>query len=354
MIGRVLIGLLAVTPVLHAGASDERDATLDERGLRSHLQSAEQDHAKRARELKQDQFHLLVPALPVIEPRDATVSAGMMQPGAIKMPAAEPVTAESPQWHPPLRRERATEPVIKSEPEQPSVRPQPTTPKKERSRTRKRVARVRDVDAHREDYYFPPSALISRGRKIALVGEDFEQDRGRVVFGIPLGTEIQGRVRRTSTNVQPGLIEIVVTETIRGDKDDLRAGSKLFAEPSVVRGSARLYLSVVRGITPANLEFRLRANVNDKTNAAGLAAVIQSDGRLLKRSATKSALALGASVLGNIAGVSGAAPVGTAVDAFGGNVLDETQEQASAALGGPVFTVSAQPQDVIVAVEETF
>ncbi len=64
------------------------------------------------------------------------------------------------------------------------------------------------------------------------------------VFGIRIGTWIEGKLRRNASNAEPGLIEIYTTRDIRGDKKVLPIGTTLFAQKTYNPGTKKLDLLV--------------------------------------------------------------------------------------------------------------
>ncbi len=198
------------------------------------------------------------------------------------------------------------------------------------------------------DYYFPSGMSVEKKSTISPVAFTF--DENRTVFGISLGTSIPVRLRRTSTNVQPGYIELVVTADVAGRKKTLPADSILFAISSVVKGSSRLYLNSVKGVTPGGEEFVLKGHISDHFNTAGLSGVIKSDGRAVSRSLSQGGLALSRSLASEIGGDA----LATGANAVASQLIQEGSEKTSANLDRAAFIVSANPQQGVLTVEETF
>ncbi len=196
--------------------------------------------------------------------------------------------------------------------------------------------------------YFPGALVNKNSDNIEAVSVSFDQKQH--VFGISIGTSIPIKLRRTSTNVQPGYIELLVTADVAGRKKILPVDSILFARPSVVKGSSRLYLESVRGVTPDGYEFMIKGHVSDHFNTAGMTGIIKSDGRAVERSLAKGGVALGSSLISGLADD----PVTTATGAAANQMIREGAASSDANLDKPVFVVSASPQPGVLTVEETF
>lgn len=168
-------------------------------------------------------------------------------------------------------------------------------------------------------------------------------------FGITLGTWLEGRVNRDTTSAEPGLVDITLAHDFVGAKKTLPQGSLLFARKQLNRATRRMELYVVRGITPARLEFTMTGLIFDMSKVSGLSGIITGDTEAsIKRGASKGALAaIGAAVgalTGPLARAGGAAVGSVASDTE--RVVDETTEQQLTAY------VAAQP--VLIRIEESF
>ena len=168
-------------------------------------------------------------------------------------------------------------------------------------------------------------------------------------FGISLGTWLEGRVNRDTTSAEPGLVDITVARDYVGAKKTLPQGTLLFARKQLNRATRRMELYVVRGITPARLEFAMTGLIFDMSKVSGLSGIITGDTEAsIKRGASKGALAAvgaAASALqGPLARAGGAAVGSVASDTE--RVVDETTEQQLTAY------VAAQP--VLIRIEESF
>ncbi|MCP4494116.1 MAG: hypothetical protein GY820_43460 [Gammaproteobacteria bacterium] len=207
---------------------------------------------------------------------------------------------------------------------------------------------VKPTKTAEDDFYFPSAISNNNNDTIAPVSVTFNDTK--VKFGISIGTAIPIRLRRTSTNVQPGYIELVTLTDMPGRKKILPAGSIIFSRPSVVKGSSRLYLNTVRGVTPEGDEFFILGHVSDSFNTAGLTGIIKSDGRALERSATAGALALGGSLASELAdGV-----IGLAASTAANQMITEGSAQSKASLDKAAFIISSNPQEGTLTVEQTF
>ncbi len=198
------------------------------------------------------------------------------------------------------------------------------------------------------DYYFPKTLSKQTSSDIEAISITFTDKK--ILFGISIGSTIPIKLRRVSTNVQPGYIELVTLADIAGKKKILPANSIIFARPNVVKGSSRLYLNTIRGVTPQGLEFNINGHISDDHNTAGLSGVIKSDGRALSRSATSGAVALGTSLIGNLSDDA----VSSAASAASNQLIREGVAESKANLDRPAFIISSSPQNGTLTVEDTF
>lgn len=209
---------------------------------------------------------------------------------------------------------------------------------------------VRSTNASEYEYISPSLRQASTGgqRNQARV----ERDAGRrILFGIPIGTEIKVSLDQSASNVQPGLIALRVEQTIQGRKQDLPRGSTLFARSSAVIGSERLYLSVSNGITPDDVEFSASGVIFDEFREPGLAARVISDGKSLARASSEGLNTFGRELLN---AAPGDGVTGAAAQAAAGSLIQEQAKEDQVTLGRPAYVVSAEPQRAVVQIEATF
>lgn len=201
-------------------------------------------------------------------------------------------------------------------------------------------------------FYYPPSAnqdFEIRNNNLKLGGEGFKQDE--ILFGIPIGTRIPVEVFGNASSVQPAYIQFTTLETIKGKYRDLPVHSTLFARPSAVRGSDKLYCTVVKGITPDELEFDgIRGIAHNMQLEAGLNGKIISDGKVLNRAVSSSGLALGAALTSELTG----SVIGEAGKEGLDAVMSEKGDEAKANQGRAAFIVKSLPQKAYIYIEKTF
>lgn len=169
------------------------------------------------------------------------------------------------------------------------------------------------------------------------------------LFGVRLGTWMEARINRDTTNAEPGLVELTVTSDVVGDKKTLPSGTMLFAQQQLNAATKRMELHVQKGITPKGVEFKMNGQIFDMQRVSGLLGIISGDtDASIKRGASKGALAaVGAaarSIPGPLSQAGGAAVDSVANDAS--RVVDETMEQR--------LTIYVAAQPVMIRVEDTF
>jgi len=201
--------------------------------------------------------------------------------------------------------------------------------------------------------YFPPSAkknIPLNTTNIQLGGSDFKQSK--TIFGIPIGTRIEVKLRGNASSVQKSYIQFVTLQRIKGKLRDLPKGSILFGRTSAVKGSNRLFSTVVQGITPDAFEFdNIKGVAFNKLNEAGLDGRIINDGKVLERSVNIGGLAVGSALVSNLAGNS---IIGGASSKGLNNIISEANRESKAKNGSPAFIVKALPQTGYIYIERTF
>ncbi len=313
------ICLFLITPLV-AVAAEQKPMTLDD--FNRQIDDAARDERYRSSILKQNDLHTLLPDDEI--PTNTTLELPVTDPEAVvpKVKQTDKNTGVTAVGAPDTARKKAA--LVK-------VKVKKTTPVKTKVS---------------KDYYFPKT-LQSPGN-IEAVSITFEDSK--VLFGISIGSTIPIRLRRVSTNVQPGYIELVTQADVAGRKKILPANSIIFSRPSVVKGSSRLYLNTVRGVTPQGLEFFINGHISDDNNTAGLSGVIKSDGRALARSATAGAVALGDALIGDLSSDA----ISNAASATSNQLIKEGAAESKANLDKPAFIISTSPQNGTLTVEETF
>lgn len=160
-----------------------------------------------------------------------------------------------------------------------------------------------------------------------------------------------GRLTRTATNTEPGLVEIELTEDVAGDKKTLPAGTLVFARKQYNDGTKRLELQVEKGITPSGLEFALHGLVFDLHKMSGLIGSVSTDtSRVVERGTKKGLLAAGGAAAQQF---TGSTPLGAASSAAASSILSES-EQAVEEATRPRVTIQVPAQPLLIRVEETF
>jgi hypothetical protein len=200
-------------------------------------------------------------------------------------------------------------------------------------------------------YIAPSLRRSSRGHSVSNTAAVDQPEIRSILFGIRIGTEIDVELVGGASNVQNGLMKFRVNQTVTGDKRSLPVNTLLFARPTAVLGSPRLFTSqTMKGITPDGKEFLLKASIRAEDRQPGLVAYVVNDGKTLYRAASEGKTALADNLLS-------LAPDGVIVDAgkaAAGQVLQENQSESRAKYGSGVYVVQANPQPAVIEIEETF
>lgn len=221
--------------------------------------------------------------------------------------------------------------------------------KKEAESTKEKGGSISRKGIERANVYIAPSLrLRSSVSNEAAVSQPESKS---VIFGIRIGTEIDVELVGGASNVQNGWMKFRVTRTVVGDKRHLPLNTLLFAHPTAVQGSPRLFTSsTMRGITPDGLEFSLNASIRANDRQSGLLAYVVNDGKTLYRAADEGKTALAQNLLS-------LAPGGVMADAgkaAASQVVTEQQSESRVRYGSGVYVVQANPQPAVIEIEETF
>lgn len=202
--------------------------------------------------------------------------------------------------------------------------------------------------------YIAPSLSSGPGGMDAISNNapDIQMPKRRnIIFGIRIGTEIPVKLVSGASNVQPGYMKFKVTQTITGDKRSLPVNTYLFAMPSAVIGSPRLFArGQMTGITPGGKEFTIKATIQGSDQQPGLLAYVVNDGKTLYRAADAGKAALGEGLIS----LTGQGVVQDAAKASAGQLLNEQRKESQAKYGQDAYVVQSNPQTATIEIEETF
>lgn len=202
--------------------------------------------------------------------------------------------------------------------------------------------------------YIAPSLSSGPGGMDAISNNtpDIQMPKRRnIIFGIRIGTEIPVKLVGGASNVQPGYMKFRVTQTITGDKRSLPVNTYLFAMPSAVIGSPRLFArGQMTGITPGGKEFTIKATIQGSDQQPGLLAYVVNDGKTLYRAADAGKAALGEGLIS----LTGQGVVQDAAKASAGQLLNEQRKESQAKYGQDAYVVQSNPQTATIEIEETF
>ncbi len=170
-------------------------------------------------------------------------------------------------------------------------------------------------------------------------------------FGIPLGTWFSGKLTRQTTNSDPGLIEILITQDVVGNHKTLPTGTWLFSDKIFNQGTKRLDLRVIRARLPDGEEIEIDCLVYDSSRVAGLQGIIVENNTNAVASGFKSGMIEAGQAIVNQAG--GGTIGGTVISSTADAVANTQQASISMQQAMP-FTVHVSPQSVFIQVQETF
>ncbi len=170
-------------------------------------------------------------------------------------------------------------------------------------------------------------------------------------FGIRLGTWIEGKIDRNTSNAEPGSVEITLTGNVVGDKKTLKAGTILFGPKQLNNATKRLEIMVDHGITPDGVEFDCKGSVYDTHKVSGLQGIIDYDkDSMVKRGASKGALSAASAAARNLAGNTPAgAAIGGASDSMINDQSNIVEQQTS-----QQPTIYVGPQPLLIRIDKTF
>ena len=139
--------------------------------------------------------------------------------------------------------------------------------------------------------YIPPTANDNGDTNYTM---QVDQPTRTIKYGISIGTRIKVRIETGATNVQPGYVQFRVLHDVVGTKRTLSAGAILFGRMTAVRGSQRLFGTIVHGISKSKTEeFSVHGNIFGADGQPGLVATVISDGHGLQRATDAGLAALG-------------------------------------------------------------
>jgi hypothetical protein len=199
--------------------------------------------------------------------------------------------------------------------------------------------------------YFYVAPSLRRGA--TQVSNDIflaRSEKASAYFGITIGTEISVDLKKSASNVQEGYVALSVRVDVVGQQHSLSRNGTLFARPTAVKGSERLFLRIERGITPEGYEFAANGVVLGEDGKPGLAAKVVSDGKVLER-----ALNAGEdTIAGAVVGVMAPDVAGAAAKSGVNKLLEDKQQGDNDKSGQRAYIVLAEPQRATIQVEATF
>lgn len=173
-----------------------------------------------------------------------------------------------------------------------------------------------------------------------------------VTFGIRRGSSFNGRISRTVSNADFGLIEVEVTSNVEGDIRTLRKGTTLFCDKGYNDGTRRLDIVCNSGITPDGYEFNgIKVSVRDVNMQNGLTGVIRADKAIADRAASAG---IDVALKGAAAAIGGDSLLGNSLSATAGSAADQSSSVMKEKVGTMNNVIIVNPVDLILFAGETF
>ncbi len=190
--------------------------------------------------------------------------------------------------------------------------------------------------------YFPPQRVVTKSHS-----DDIHQPKKKS-FGIDIGKWIKGKIKRQLTNADPGLIEIIVTEAVKGRVRTVPAGSILFAQKYYNQGTLKLDLIVQRGLLPDGEEFPIKGLIYNTQFHAGLVGQVIKNKDFNKNKLSKALIQSGKKILQTHIGTQSTAPL---VSVAGDAAFSPLAPTMNAKLP---YIISVAPQQVNIQVQKSF
>lgn len=196
--------------------------------------------------------------------------------------------------------------------------------------------------------YIPPARAVSNNTA-SNYSDAGKKTKRR--FGIRIGTWIKGRLGRSTTNSDPGLIEIHITEDVSGDYRTLPSGTIFFCQKQFNPGTRRLDLEILKALLPSGDEIELTALVYDVQREAGLRGiVVENENRSVATGMVNGVLNAGR----RLASLGADNTAGIIIDSTVGSVTEDQKEINEAKKPTIAYTIHVPPQGVLVQIQTTF
>ncbi len=210
----------------------------------------------------------------------------------------------------------------------------------DKKKSEKKEKETKPVDPN---IYIPPPRNNSPSNSVAGV-----MVRDKSKFGIPIGTWIKGELARPVSSAESGLIEFVITESIKGKYQTLPIGTVIFSNKSINEAQKRLESLSVTALLPNGDEFpgiSMRAYSLDKT--AGLSGTLIRDREgELKSSGSNAALSALSAATPSLG-----TPAGSAINSVTDDLISNEKRYVDRA---PRAIIQVSPQPVLLKVSRGF
>lgn len=200
-----------------------------------------------------------------------------------------------------------------------------------------------------QNLYIPPPRQNAGKSRIKTDAVVISQKK----YGIRMGTWISASLLRSTSNSDPGLIEVVLTEDVVGDVKTLEKGTILFADKFYNYGTSRLDMHAIKAITPSGYEMDVSGLVYDTQRTAGLLGIVT--GNMLSES-VKSGMSAGLINVSRAAVKNFAkdgSMAGAMTEAAADSIIDDKEAVLTLNQIQP-YTIRVAAQDILIRIEETF
>lgn len=191
--------------------------------------------------------------------------------------------------------------------------------------------------------YVPPPRNPNKGSTVAGV---MPQDKN--LYGISIGTWAKAKLERTVSSAESGMIEFVLTESIKGRHQTLPQGTILFANKSINERELKMECITLLAKTPSGEEISgVSFRIYSLDKRAGLAGqVVRDREKEVKGSAKKAALKTA-----SIVAASSGSLAGTAATSVADDMISNEGQFADSSVRA---FIRVSPQPVLLKLTKTF
>lgn len=322
---RIIIAITVLLCSIHSVAMTEEE-------LMKILSSSQVEHNKQKQNIRNDQMHVVIPHHNSVSTKPNNI---------------ENMKNEKPELPPAADLQK---PEVDTTPQKPDLPPRAATKKVSVQRLERKTNNVAGQKVDSGCVGMPPSWCNTQATSINSKTTD--DSKFTVTFGIRRGSSFKGRISRTVSNADFGLIEIEVTSNVEGDIRTLRKGTTLFCDKAYNDGTRRLDIVCNSGITPDGYEFDgIKVSVRDVNMQNGLTGVIRTDKAIADRAATAG---IDVALKGAAAAIGGDTLLGDSLSATAGSAADQSSDVLKEKVGTMNNVIVVNPVDLVLFAGETF